>query len=233
MTDHTRITSSNTALAGSAGRTGIGATIGSHRVLRNTYAMLGLTLAFSAAVAGTAMALRLPSPGMLLTLVGFFGLMFLVNKMAHSAWGVPAVFALTGFMGYTLGPTLNAVMAMPHGSAVITNALGATAAAFLGLSAVALTSKRDFSFMGKFLFIGTLVAFVLGLGAIFFQIPALSLAVSGMFVLLMSGMILFETSRIVNGGETNYLMATVSLYVSIYNLFSSLLMIFGMGGNDE
>ncbi len=213
-----------------------GAQIGSassQRVLRNTYALLGMTLAFSAAVAGTAMTLKLPAPGLIVTLAGFFGLMFLVNKLAHSGWGVAAVFALTGFMGYTLGPTLNAVLSMPHGTAVITNALGATAAAFLGLSAIALTSKRDFSFMGKFLMVGTLVAFALGLGAIFFEIPALSLAVSAMFVLLMSGMILFETSRIVNGGETNYVLATVGLFVTVYNLFSSLLMLFGLGGNDE
>jgi modulator of FtsH protease len=203
------------------------------RVLRNTYALLGLTLAFSALVAGVAMSLKLPHPGILVTLVGFYGLFFLVNKTANSGKGVLAVFALTGFMGYTLGPTLNAVMSLPGGSAAITNALGATAAAFLGLSAIALTTKRDFSFMGKFLMIGMLTAMVLGLGAIFFEIPALSLAVSGMVVLLASGMILFETSRIVNGGETNYVMATVGLFVSIYNLFSSLLMLFGLGGSSD
>jgi modulator of FtsH protease len=205
----------------------------SRRVLRNTYALLGLTLAFSAAVAGTAMALKLPSPGLILTLIGFFGLSFLVHRLARSAWGVAAVFALTGFMGYTLGPLLSAVLALPHGAAVITNALGATAVAFLGLSAVALTTKKDFSFMGGFLTVGMLVAFALGLGAIFFEVPALSLAVSGMVVLLMCGMILFETSRIVNGGETNYLLATVSLYVSIYNLFTSLLSLFGLAGGDD
>ncbi len=203
------------------------------RVLRNTYALLGLTLAFSALVAGLAMSLKLPHPGILVTLVGFYGLFFLVNKTANSGKGVLAVFALTGFMGYTLGPTLNAVMSLPGGSAAITNALAATAAAFLGLSAIALTTKRDFSFMGKFLMIGMLTAMVLGLGAIFFEIPALSLAVSGMVVLLASGMILFETSRIVNGGETNYVMATVGLFVSIYNLFSSLLMLFGLGGSND
>lgn len=208
-------------------------TVGSQRVLRNTYALLGMTLAFSAAIAGLAMTLHLPAPGLLLTLVGFYGLMFLVHKTADSGWGVASVFALTGFMGYTLGPLLSAVLAMQHGGAVITNALGATAAAFLGLSAIALTSKRDFSFMGKFLMVGMLVAVVLSLGAIFLQIPALSLAISGMVVLLMSGMILFETSRIIHGGETNYLMATVSLYVSIYNLFTSLLMLFGVAGRDE
>ena len=165
--------------------------------------------------------------------MGFYGLFFLVNKTANSGKGVLAVFALTGFMGYTLGPTLNAVMSMPGGSATITNALAATAAAFLGLSAIALTTKRDFSFMGKFLMIGMLVAVALGLGAIFFEVPALSLAVSGMVVLLSCGLILFETSRIVNGGETNYVMATVGLFVTIYNLFSSLLMLFGLGGNSD
>lgn len=205
----------------------------SRRVLRNTYALLGMTLAFSAAVAGTAMSLNLPSPGMLLTLVGFYGLFFLVHKLSNSAWGVAAVFGLTGFMGYTLGPLLNSVLQMPNGGAVIANALGATAVAFIGLSTVSLTTKKDFSFMGKTLFVGTLIAMVLGLGAVFFEVPALSLAVSAMVVLLMSGMILFETSRIVNGGETNYLMATVSLFVSIYNLFTSLLMLFGIGSRDE
>ncbi|MBI5925911.1 MAG: Bax inhibitor-1/YccA family protein [Aquabacterium sp.] len=205
----------------------------SRRVLRNTYALLGMTLAFSAAVAGTAMSLNLPAPGMLLTLVGFYGLFFLVHKLSNSGWGVAAVFGLTGFMGYTLGPLLNSVLQMPNGGAVITNALGATAVAFIGLSAVSLTTKKDFSFMGKTLFVGTLIAMVLGLGAVFFEVPALSLAVSAMVVLLMSGMILFETSRIVNGGETNYLMATVSLFVSIYNMFTSLLMLFGIGSRDE
>lgn len=205
----------------------------SRKVLRNTYALLGMTLAFSAAVAGTAMALKLPAPGLIITLIGFFGLMFWVNKTAHKAQGLLAVFAFTGFLGYTLGPTLSAVLAMPHGSAIVTQALGTTALAFLGLSAVALTTKRDFSFMGSFLMIGSLVAFALSLGAIFFSIPALSLAVCAMVVMLMSGMILFETSRIVNGGETNYVLATVSLYLSLYNLFSALLALFGMGGNDD
>ena len=212
---------------------GVAISDSSRKVLRNTYALLGLTLAFSALVAGAAMALKLPAPGLIVTLVGFFGLMFWVNKTAHKAQGLLAVFAFTGFLGYTLGPTLSAVLAMPQGSAIVTQALGTTALAFLGLSAVALTTKRDFSFMGSFLMIGCLVAFALSLGAIFFSIPALSLAVCAMVVLLMSGMILFETSRIVHGGETNYVLATVSLYLSLYNLFSALLALFGMGGNDE
>ncbi len=218
---------------GPADNTGSALAGNAQRVLRNTYALLGLTLAFSAAVAGTAMALKLPSPGLIITLIGFFGLSFWINKTAHKAQGLLAVFAFTGFLGYTLGPTLSAVLAMPQGASVITQALGTTALAFLGLSAVALTTKRDFSFMGSFLMIGSLVAFALGLGAIFFSIPALSLAVCALVVMLMSGMILFETSRIVNGGETNYILATTSLYLSVYNIFSALLALFGMGGNDE
>ncbi len=203
------------------------------RVLRNTYALLGLTLAFSAGVAGLSMSQGWPAPGLIVSLAGLFGLMFLVHKTANSGWGLLSVFALTGFMGYTLGPTLNAVLALPHGAAVVTNALAATAVAFLGLSAVALTSKRDFSVMGKGLMVGMLVALALGVGAVVFEVPALSLAVSAMVVLLMCGMILFETQRIVNGGETNYILATVGLFATIYNLFSSLLMLFGIGGNDE
>lgn len=203
------------------------------KVLRNTYALLGMTLLFSAAVAGTAMTLNLPHPGLMLSLIGMFGLMFLVHKTANSGWGLLSVFAFTGFMGYGLGPILGKVLAMPHGSAVVTNALGATAVAFIGLSAVALSTKRDFSAMGKMLFVGMLVALALSLGAIFFQIPALALAVSGLVVMLSCGLILMETSRIVHGGETNYILATIGLYVTIYNLFSSLLMLFGLGGNDE
>mgnify|MGYP003335712386 CR=1 FL=1 len=204
----------------------------SRKVLRNTYALLGMTLAFSAAVAGTAMALKLPAPGLIITLIGFFGLMFWVNKTAHKAQGLLAVFAFTGFLGYTLGPTLSAVLAMPHGSAIVTQALGTTALAFLGLSAVALTTKRDFSFMGNFLMIGSLVAFALSLGAIFFSIPALSLAVCAMVVMLMSGFILFDTSRMVHGGVDNYIVATVGLYMNIFNLFISLLSILGIMSND-
>jgi modulator of FtsH protease len=217
----------------SAGDTGTTLAGNPQRVLRNTYALLGLTLAFSAGVAGLSMSMGWPAPGLIVSLAGLFGLMFLVHKTANSAWGLLSVFALTGFMGYTLGPTLNAVLAMPHGAAVITNALGATAIAFLGLSAMALTAKRDFSFMGKGLMVGMLVALALGVGAVLFEIPALSLAVSAMVVLLMCGMILFETQRIVNGGETNYILATVGLFATIYNLFSSLLMLFGIGGSDE
>jgi modulator of FtsH protease len=207
--------------------------LASHRVLRNTYALLAMTLAFSAGVAGTAAALGLPHPGLVLTLLGYFGLLFLTTKLRDSAWGLAAVFALTGFMGYTLGPIVGHYLAMPDGAQTVMLAFGGTAAIFLGLSAYALTTRRDFSFLGGFLMAGILVAFLAGLAGIFLQVPALSLTVSAAFVLLMSGLILFETSRIVNGGETNYIMATVTLYVSIFNLFTSLLHLLGFANSSD
>jgi modulator of FtsH protease len=203
-----------------------------HRVLRNTYMLLALTLGFSAITAGAAAALRLPHPGILITLAGYFGLLFLVNKYRDRGLGVAFVFALTGFMGYTLGPIISHYLNMPNGAQTVMTAMGGTAAIFLGLSAYALVSKRDLSFMGGFLTVGVLVAFLAGLAAIFFKIPALSLTVSAVFVLLMSGMMLYETNNIVRGGETNYVMATLSLFVSIFNLFTSLLHLLGFANND-
>lgn len=204
-----------------------------NRVLRNTYALLSMTLLFSAFTAGMSMVFNLPHPGILITLVGYFGLLFLTHKLRNSPWGVVSVFALTGFMGLTLGPIINSYLALPNGGQIVTNALGGTAVVFMGLSGYALTSRKDFSFMGGFLFIGILVAFLAGLAAIFFNMPALSLAVSAMFVLLMSGFILYETSNIIHGGQTNYILATVGLYVAIYNLFASLLHLLGaFSGND-
>ena len=203
------------------------------RVLRNTYALLAMTLLFSATVAAVSAALKLPGPGILLTLAGYFGLLFLVYKQKNSAWALPAVFALTGFMGYTLGPMLSASVALPGGAKVVTMALGTTGVTFLALSAYVLKTRRDFSFMGGFLFAGLIIALLAGLAAIFLQMPALGLAVSAMVALLSAGLILFETSRIVNGGETNYVLATVGLYVSLFNLFTSLMSLFGMGGGDD
>ena len=207
--------------------------LATHRVLRNTYALLGLTLLFSAGVASLSTALALPAPGVLLTLAGFFGLFFLTAKLANSGWGLVSVFALTGFMGYTLGPIINRTLAMQDGGMIVAMALGGTAVIFFTLSAWVLATKRDFSFMGGFLMVGMVVALLAGLGAMFFQVPGLALAVSAAVVLLMAGMILYETSNIIHGGETNYIMATVSLYMSIYNLFTSLLTLLGIGGNDE
>ena len=214
-------------------QTGAPSTLSTNRVLRNTYGLLSATLFFSAAVAATSAALKLPHPGVVLTLLGFFGLLYATTKLRNSAWGLAAVFGLTGFMGYTLGPIVSQYLALPNGHQVVMMAMGGTATIFVGLSAYALTTRKDFSFMGGFLLAGILVAFLAGLGAIFFQVPALSLTVSAAFVLLMGGLILFETSRIVHGGETNYVMATVSLYVSIYNLFSSLLALIGFGSNND
>jgi len=207
--------------------------IATNRVLRNTYALLALTLLFSSATAGITMALNLPHPGLVLTLAGYFGLLFLTTRFRNSGIGLAMVFALTGFMGYTLGPLLNAYMSLSNGSQLVMTALGGTGVVFLGLSGYALVSRKDFSFMGGFLMVGILVAFLAGLGAVFFEIPALSLAVSAMFVLLMAGLILYETGNIIHGGETNYIMATVTLYVAIYNLFTSLLHLLGAASSQE
>jgi modulator of FtsH protease len=206
--------------------------LATHKVLRNTYALLAMTLLFSAMVAGAAIALRLPHPGIIVTLVGYFGLLFLTTKLRDSGWGLLAVFGLTGFMGYTLGPIVSHYLSMPNGGQTVMLAMGGTGAVFLGLSAYAVMSRRDFSFMGGFLAVGVLVAFLASLAGMFLQIPALSLAISAAVVLLMSGLILYETSNIIHGGETNYIMATVSLFVSIYNLFLSLLQLLGFTSGD-
>ena len=209
------------------------ATVDTNKVLRNTYALLSMTLLFSAATAGLSMALNLPHPGLLLTLVGYFGLLFATMRFRNSSLGLVFVFALTGFMGYTLGPILNAYLALANGGQLVMTAMGATGAVFLGLSGYALISRRDFSFMGTFLMVGILVGFLAGLGAALFEMPGLSLAVSSMFVLLMAGLILYQTGEIIHGGETNYIMATVTLFVSIYNLFTSLLHLLGFFGGQE
>jgi modulator of FtsH protease len=208
------------------------AALSTNKVVKNTYLLLSMTLAFAALTAGASMALNLPHPGIIITLVGYFGLLFLTTKFRDSGLGLLFVFGLTGFMGYTLGPILNAYLALPNGSQVVMMAMGGTAAIFLGLSAYVMTTRKDFSFMGGFLMVGILVAFLAGLGAFFFEMPGLSLAVSAMFVLLMSGLILYETSNIIHGGETNYIMATVTLFVSIFNLFTSLLHLLGFASND-
>ena len=207
--------------------------LATNKLLRNTYSLLSLTLIFSALTAGLSMVFDLPHPGMIITLVGYFGLLFLTTKLRNSVWGLASVFALTGFMGLTLGPIVNYYLSMQGGSEIVMQALGGTGVIFLALSAYAVKSEKDFSFMGGFLMVGILVAFLAGIGAMFFEMPGLSLAVSAMFILLMSGLILYETSQIIHGGETNYIMATVTLYVTIYNLFTSLLHLLGaMSGDD-
>ena len=214
-------------------RTGTGA-LATNRVIKNTFALLSMTLLFSAAVAGVSMAFNWPHPGMLLTLAGYFGLLLLTHRLANSAWGLLAVFALTGFMGLTLGPIIsNYLNAFQNGHQLVMLALGGTGIIFLGLAGYAMTTRKDFSFMAGFLMVGVLVAFLGSIAAVIFSIPALALAVSVMFVLLMSGMILYQVSELVHGGETNYILATVGLYVSIYNLFLSLLQLLGVFSGDE
>lgn len=205
-----------------------------NKVLRNTYSLLAMTLAFAAVVAGAAMALNLPHPGLIITLVGFYGLLFWVHKAANSSMGLVAVFTFTGFLGYTLGPILNMVIGAGGGEIVMT-ALGGTALTFFGVSAYALTTKRDLSFLNGMMMAGFWVLIVGMIANIFLQLPALSLAMSALFILFSSGAILLQTQAIVKGGETNYILATVTLFVSIYNIFISLiqlLMAFA-GGNDD
>jgi modulator of FtsH protease len=208
--------------------------LASNKLIKNTYMLLSLTLLFSALTAGISMAFSLPHPGMVITLVGYFGLLWATHKFANSGLGLLFVFLLTGFMGLTLGPIISAyIQAFSNGDQLVMMAMGGTGVIFLGLSGYALTTRKDFSFMGGFLMVGILVAFLAGIGAAIFSIPALSLAVSAMFVLLMSGLILYQTSQIVHGYETNYILATVTLYVSIYNLFLSLLQLLGVFGGEE
>lgn len=203
-------------------------------VLRNTYLLLSLTLLFSGSVAAFAMATHAPALVWWMQLIGMIGLLFAVNATRNSAIGLVMVFAFTGFMGYTLGPMLNAFMGMySNGSELIMTALGGTGLIFLGLSAYAMTSRRNFNFMGSFLMVGLLVAVVASIANMFLHIAGLQLAVSVAVMVIMSGMILFDTSRIIHGGETNYISATVSLYLDIFNLFISLLQILGALSGDR
>jgi len=220
-----------TSADASFGASGI---VSTNKVLKNTYMLLGMTLAFSAATAGVAMAMNLShTVALVLMLVGF-GLLFVVNRMADSAKGLPAIFAFTGVMGASLGPTLNFYLSLPGGPSLIMQALGGTAIVFFGLSAYALTTRKDFSYMGGFLMVGLIVALVAGIANIFLGIPALSLTISAAIVMVMSGLILFDTSRIIHGGETNYIRATVSLYLNIYNLFLHLLhLLTALTGGDD
>lgn len=209
-------------------------TLATNKLLRNTYMLLSMTLLFSAATAGLSMTLNLPHPGIIMTMLGYFGLLYLTSKFSNTGLGILFVFALTGFMGLTLGPILSMYIAsFSNGNELIMTALGGTGVIFIGLSAYALTTRKDFSFIGGFLMVGILIAFLAGIGAFFFNIPGLSLAVSAVFILLMSGMILYQTSAMIHGGETNYIMATVSLYVSIFNLFLSLLRILAVFSGER
>ena len=208
--------------------------LATNKVIKNTYMLLSMTLLFSALTAAISMKMNMPHMGILVIFGGYFGLLFLTTKLRNSAWGILSIFALTGFMGLTLGPVINMYLqAFSNGAELVALAMGGTGAIFIGLSSYALTTKKDFSFMGGFLMVGILTAFLLGVGALIFQLPLLSLAVSGVFILLMSGLILYQTSEIIHGGETNYIMATITLYITIYNLFMSLLHILGAVAGDD
>ncbi len=201
-----------------------------NKVLKNTYLLLSMSLIFSGAVAGVAMELNVQQPNLLVLLVGAYGSMYLVHALQNSALGIGAVFLFTGFMGYTLAPLLNSVLMFENGGNIITMSLFSTGVVFFGLSGHVLTSKKDYSYLGGMLFVGMITAMLAGFAAMLFNVPALHLAVSAAFVLISSGMILFQTSQIINGGERNYLIATIGLYVSLYNLFVSLLRIFSAFG---
>ncbi|AIX74208.1 MAG: FtsH protease modulator YccA [Mixta calida] len=214
-------------------RSGAGASLlSTHKVLRNTYFLLGLTLAFSAATATASTLLNLPAPGLILMLVGFYGLMFLTYRLANSPAGILAAFAFTGFLGYSLGPILNSFLSAGMGDAIAL-ALGGTALVFFCCSAYVLTTRRDMSFLGGLMMAGFVVLLVAVIANLFLQLPALQLAISALFILFSTGAILWETSNIIHGGETNYIRATISLYVSLYNIFISLLSILGFSSRND
>ena len=206
--------------------------LSTHKVLRNTYFLLGLTMAFSAVVAYISMSLNLPYPNLIVLLVGFYGLLFVTNRLANSAWGILAAFVFTGFMGYTIGPILNMYVARGMEDLIML-AFAGTAIVFFACSAYVLTTKKDMSFLSTAIF-SLFIVLLLGIVAsFFFQIPALAVGISALFVVLSTMTILYETSNIIHGGETNYIRATVSIYVSIYNLFISLLRLLSIFSSDD
>ncbi len=204
-----------------------------NRTLRNTYSLLALTMLFSAFTASISMSFNLPHPGLIITLVGFYGLLFLTSKFQNSGTGILCVFALTGFMGFTLGPILSAYLSLPNGASLVMNAMTLTGLSFFGLSAYALLSKKDFSFLNGFITVGFFVLLFAVILSFFTQITGLQLFISVGFALFSAAIILYQTGEIVRGDTSvNYVMATVTLYVSIYNLFLSLLHLLGMSGEE-
>lgn len=209
--------------------------LATNKVLRNTYILLAMTLLFSGLMSYLSLVMGVKMISPIIFLIGSYGLMFLTSTLQNSPMGILAVFAFTGFMGFSLGPILNMyLLAIPNGAHLIATALGGTGIIFLALSAYTLTTQKDFSYMGGFLFAGMLVVFIMMLIGMFVQVTALQLVISGAFMLLSSGLILFQTSQIIHGGETNYINATVGLYVSIYNVFISLLQLLtALSGNSR
>ncbi len=204
-------------------------TLETNKVLRNTYSLLAMTMLFSAAMAGLSMLLNIPhGVAFACSLVAIGLVWFVLPRVEESAMGIVVVFAFTGLLGVGLGPMLQSYLSLSNGPTLVATAMGGTGTIFLALSAYVLTTKKDFSFMGGFLMVGLIVVFGAAILNLFVGIPALSLAVSAGIILVMSGLILFDTSRIINGGETNYVRATVSLFLNIYNIFTSLLHLLGI-----
>ncbi|EDY85412.1 integral membrane protein, partial [gamma proteobacterium HTCC5015] len=210
-------------------------TLATNKLIRNTYTLLAMTLLFSAAAAGLSMYMNTPPMTYLISIgIAFLLIWFALPRTANSGAGLGVVFAITGLMGFAIGPMLNMYLQLPNGSSIIATAMGGTGAIFIGLSAYALMSKKDFSFMGGFLMVGMLTVIVAAVANIFLQMPMFSVAISSVVILLMSGFILFDTSRMVNQPHTaNYIVMTVSLYLNIFNIFISLLQILGVAGGDD
>lgn len=208
--------------------------VSTNKVLKNTYSLLAMTMLFSALMAGISMAIAVPYMFSMVSSLGAMALIwFVLPRTEESTAGIGVVFAITGLLGFGLGPILSMYLALPNGASVVATAMGGTGIIFLALSGYALVTQKDFTFLGGFLMVGMIVVLLAAVANFFFQMPALQLAVSGAIIMIMSGFILFDTSRIINGGETNYIRATVSLYLSIYNIFLSLLQILGIMGSDD
>lgn len=208
--------------------------LATNKVLRNTYMLLSMTLLFSGLTAALSMFLNMPPITYLVSVIGGMVIaMFVLPRFANSPAGIGIVFLITGMLGFGLGPMLSMYAALPNGGSIITLSLGGTGVIFLGLSAYALATQKDFSFLGGFLMVGFLLVLIAAVANIFLAIPAMSLAISAVVIMIMSGFILYDTSRIIHGGETNYVLATIGLYMTIFNIFISLLQILGIMGNDD
>lgn len=208
--------------------------LATNKVLRNTYMLLALTLLFSGLTAAISMFMNMPPMTYLISVIGGMVLaMFVLPRFANSSAGIGIVFLITGLLGFGLGPVLSMYASLPNGGNIITLSLGGTGVIFLGLSAYALATRKDFSFLGGFLMVGFLLVMLAAVANIFLAIPAMSLMISAVVIMIMSGFILYDTSRIIHGGETNYVMATIGLYMTIFNIFISLLQILGIMGNDD
>ena len=211
--------------------------VSAHKVLRNTYMLLSMTLLFSAAMAALSMSMNMQYMGWMPLIVAF-GLIFAISKMRNSVWGIVLVFAFTGILGFSLGPMLNLYMSTAGGTQTVVTAIGLTGLIFLSLSGYTLISQKDFSYLSGFLMTGLIVVIgcmlLLFFGSFFgIYVSGAHLAISAVVVILMAGLILYDTSRILHGGETNYIMATVALYLDIYNMFVHLLMLLGIFGGDD